>query len=221
MNILNAIFPAKCILCDELFVYKTQNLFCEKCLNQIKKEDLKYCHSCGKKTENCQECFKQRKFDDIQVFRSKDKAITEIIYQLKINGYRNLAPQLAEIIKEDITTYTKTNKIDIITYVPVDKETLKEREFNHLEEILKCTFPKYLIVPLVEKVRKTPLQMELTAEERWKNLKGVFRLKNHDIKDKNILIFDDILTTGATMLNMYKTIKKGRPKKIYGYVIAR
>lgn len=221
MNILNALFPAKCILCNELFVYKKQNLFCQICLENIKKETLKYCHSCGKQTENCQECFKQRKFDDIQVFKSKDKAITEIIYQLKINGYKNLASQLAEIIKEDITAYSKTNKIDIITYVPVDKKTLKEREFNHLEEILKCIFPKYLIVPLVEKVKKTPLQMELTAEERWENLKDVFILKNHNIKDKNILIFDDILTTGATMLNMYKTIKKGRPQKIYGYVIAR
>lgn len=221
MNILNIIFPGRCLLCGEVFIYKDQNLFCDFCLSSIKKEKVIYCKSCGRKVENCQNCLKERKFDEIKVFKNKDKSITEMIYQLKIGGYKTISKVIANIIKEDILDFTLNNKIDIVTFVPLDKSTEKERGFNHLYEILINIFPKYMIIPLTEKTRKTKLQMELSAEERRKNLKGVFRLKNYPIREKRILIFDDILTTGSTMLELYKTIKKGKPSKIYGYVIAR
>ncbi|MDQ7055593.1 MAG: phosphoribosyltransferase family protein [Persephonella sp.] len=110
--------------------------------------------------------------------------------------------------------------MNLVTYVPLHRKTLKERGFNHLREILVHIFPSYMIREVVEKVRDTQLQMNLTRADRIINLKGAFRLSGN-VKGKRVLVFDDIMTTGTTMLHMYKTIKKGRPEKIFGYLIGR
>ncbi|SNZ06747.1 comF family protein [Persephonella hydrogeniphila] len=220
MRFLNGIFPAKCVICENLFVFEDQNLFCNLCLSTVKKEKIYYCNSCGDKVENCQKCLKKRVFDRIEIFKSNDRYITEILYYMKIKGFKNLSRTISQKIEEDITGFVKKKKIDLITYIPLDRKTYRKRTFNHLEEILREIFPSYIIDSVVEKTRETRLQMELNREERLKNLKGAFNLKK-DIKGKKILIFDDIMTTGSTMFEMYKTIKKGNPERIYGYVIAR
>ncbi|WP_457625460.1 ComF family protein [Persephonella sp.] len=220
MKLLNGIFPAQCVICEDLFVFEDQNLFCCSCLSAVKKEKVYYCRSCGNKIENCQRCLRKRFFDDIRIFKNNDRQITEILYYMKIKGFKNLSSTVSGIIKDDIKNFVKENKINLITYIPLDRKTLKERGFNHLEEILREIFPSFLIQDAVEKTRKTKLQMELSRKERLKNLKGAFRLKR-DIKGKRVLIFDDIMTTGSTMLEIYKAIKKGKPEKVYGYLIAR
>ncbi|MDQ7055592.1 MAG: double zinc ribbon domain-containing protein [Persephonella sp.] len=75
MNILNALFPGRCVICEKLFVFKKQNLFCEECLSKIKKEKLIYCRSCGAREVNCQRCIKNRYYNDIEIFRDNDYAL--------------------------------------------------------------------------------------------------------------------------------------------------
>ena len=221
MSFLNALFPAKCVICNNLFIFEDQNLFCDNCLSMIKKEYVEHCSGCGSKIKNCQLCLKKRVFHRIEIFKNNDRYITELIYHFKIKGYKNLSTVIANKIQEDLTDFVQREKIDLITYIPLDKVTFKERGFNHLEEILKNIFPSYLIIEMTEKIRKTDLQMDLSRDQRLKNLKGAFRLKNFDIKNKRILIFDDIMTTGSTMREVCGVIKRGKPDKIYGYVIAR
>ncbi len=220
MNILNAIFPGKCIICGKLFIFEKQNLFCEECLSKIKKENLIYCKSCGAKEINCQRCIKKRFYNELKIFKNTDPVLIELLYWYKIKKFKNLSHLIAEKIKEDITTFTQEKKIDLITFVPLHRKTLKERGFNHLKEILLQIFPSYMIREVVEKVRDTKLQMNLKKAERITNLDGAFRLSG-SVKDKKVLIFDDIMTTGTTMLQMYGTIKKGKPEKIFGYLIGR
>ena len=221
MSFLNALFPAKCVICHNLFIFEHQNLFCDKCLSMIKKEYVEYCSGCGSKIKNCQICLKKRVFYRLQIFKNNDRYITDLIVHFKIKGYKNLYTVISEKIQDDLTDFVKKENIEIITYVPLDKTTLKKRGFNHLEEILKKIFPTYLIWEVVEKVKKTELQMDLSRDQRLKNLKGAFRSKNIDIKGKKVLIFDDIMTTGSTMKEVCSVVKKGKPDRVYGYVIAR
>ncbi|WP_457639719.1 ComF family protein [Persephonella sp.] len=216
---MNAVFPGKCVYCGSMFVFSDQNLFCQNCLSMLKKEKTVFCRSCGKTMFNCQECIKERRFSDFQVFTKKTEILTEVIYWLKIKKYRNLSFILSELIRQDIIDFVNRYSIDLITYIPLDRKTHKERGFNHLEEILKEIFPSFMVKPVIEKTRKTKLQMELSAEERRQNLKDVFRLKEN-ITDRKVLIFDDIITTGSTMKEAFKTVKKGRPEAVFGYVIA-
>lgn len=221
MSFMNALFPAKCVICQNLFIFKDQNLFCDGCLSMIKKEYVEHCSGCGNKIKNCQLCLKRRLFHRLRIFKNNDRYITDLIYHFKIKGYKRLSTVIAEKIKEDLEDFVREERIDLVTYIPLDKTTLKERGFNHLEEILKNIFPSYLIFEIVEKTEKTKLQMDLSRDQRLINLKGVFSLKDTDIKDRRVLIFDDIMTTGSTMKEVCNTVKKGKPEKVYGYVIAR
>jgi len=216
----NAIFPGKCIICNKIFTYNFQNIICSKCINKIQKERVIYCKSCGIKETKCQKCLKRKIFNQIKVFKNIDKEITDLIFWFKIKKYTNLSKVIADIIKDDITEFVREKQIQVITYIPLSIKIKKQRGFNHLELILKEIFPEYMIKKTADKIKETPYQMGLAKSERKRNLKDAFKLKE-EITNKKILIFDDIMTTGTTMKEFYKTIKKGNPSKIYGYVIAR
>ncbi len=220
--LFSILFPQECEICGNTFPIKGQNYICDDCLNSIYKMEFVYCHSCGKITSNCQECFVERKFDDIGVFTRVNDKLTKIIGIYKLKSVKALANSIAKVIQDDITDFALENKVDLITYVPLYKRLEKERGFNHLREILIRIFPRYMIKEVLIKTKDTKLQMELSKKEREKNLKNVFILRKlSEVEGKNILIFDDIMTTGSTLLECYKELKKGKPNKIFGYVIAR
>lgn len=217
----NVIYNNKCRICKKTFYFENQNLFCADCLNEIKKTDIIYCKSCGKKTTYCIDCLKEKKFNELRIFTTYSLVLREIINYYKFKNYKNLSSMLADIIKEDFLQFVDKNNINFILYVPSSKSKIKERGFEHLYEILSNLVPKSVIRKDLIKIKETKLQVDLTREERLKNLENAFQLKNPSLYEKkNVLIFDDIITTGSSLLECFKTVKKAHPKSIYGYVIA-
>lgn len=74
---------------------------------------------------------------------------------------------------------------------------------------------------LLEKKKNTKRQVELKGRERRKNLEGVFAFKDGDLKGKTIIIVDDVTTTGATLNECAKVLKKAGAKEVWGLVVAR
>jgi ComF family protein len=217
----NIIYNNKCKTCGSIFFYKNQNLFCENCLYNFKKVNITYCKSCGKKTSNCTDCSTETKFNEINIFTTYSLILREIINYYKFKGYKNLAKVIADTIKQDFTNFIHEKNINFILYVPSSKKKEKERGFNHLKEILINLVPESLIRDDLIKVKETRLQVDLNKKERMENLKGAFELLNKPLyKEKNILIFDDIITTGSTMLECFYTVRQASPKGIYGYIVA-
>ena len=220
--IFSAIFPANCRICGHPFHFSKQNHICEECIYLIEPIKPIYCKSCGKKVRHCFDCQTEKKFDDIGVFTEINEDIKKIIAIYKLNSVKPISEDLANLIRRDILEFVEKNKIDTIVYVPLDKKLQKKRGFNHLREILLHIFDKDMVKDAVKKIRKTELQMNLSAEERRKNLKDAFLLMDYSaIVGKNVMIFDDIMTTGSTLMEMLKEIKKGKPAKVFAYVIAR
>ncbi len=221
-SLLNLLYPGRCSVCNNLFFAEDQSFVCRSCIDKISPSEVSYCKSCGSPTENCQKCLKNRKYDYIKVFTSADKELVNIIAMYKLQSVKPLGKEISQKISEDIVEFVKREQVDLITFIPLTKKIYRERGFNHLEFILKNIFPSFLIKNVLLKKKETALQMDLSAEERIKNIKDAFSLNPEvEIEGKNVLIFDDILTTGSTMLEAYKTVKKGKPKKIFGYVICR
>lgn len=109
--------------------------------------------------------------------------------------------------------------------VPLEKSKLKWRGFNQAEEIGK-ELARFLKIPLVNnvlvKIKETLPQVELSDEERKENVKDAFSIKNGDqILGKKILLVDDIYTTGSTLEECAKVLKKAGAKEVIGIVIAR
>ena len=214
-------FPRECLVCNQPFTFENQNIICKDCINQTKNEVIYYCRSCGKSDEYpiCESCKVEKKYEDIQVF-TYYYHIQEAVKQLKLSKIKTLAKELGILIKEDIQDYIRKNKIQNVIYVPISKNIQKERGFNHLKEILKYAVPSFLVKDYLIKHRETAFQMQLNKEDRFKNLKNAFSLTVDRIKG-NTLVFDDVLTTGATLLEIYNTIKDKTDGKIYAYVIAK
>ena len=119
----------------------------------------------------------------------------------------------------------------VLVPVPLEKKKLKWRGFNQAEELGK-ELSSFLKIPLISgcliKIKETPPQVELSDEERKENIKGAFAVRNEElIKNKKILLVDDVYTTGSTMEECARVLKRptegGYPgaKEIIGIVVAR
>jgi len=113
----------------------------------------------------------------------------------------------------------------ILVPVPLERKKLKWRGFNQAEEIGK-ELANFFGIPLITncliKIKETLPQVELSDEERRENIKGAFLVKDKElIKNKKILLVDDVYTTGATMEECARVLKKAGAKEVIGIVIAR
>ncbi len=119
-----------------------------------------------------------------------------------------------------------SNKANFILIpVPLNNKRLKWRGFNQAEEIGK-ELSKSLKIPLINGVlfkrKETLPQVELAAEAREENIRGAFFIKNNEkIKERKILLVDDVYTTGSTIDECAKVLKKAGAKEILGVTVAR
>ena len=113
---------------------------------------------------------------------------------------------------------------DYICYVPMTKRSMKKRGFNQCEIIAEKIGDK-LNIPVSKcliKNKNTKEQKTLSKEERMKNIKGVFDIKDKsNIYNKKVILIDDVVTTGATLLECKKLLEKNAVEKITILTIAK
>ena len=143
------------------------------------------------------------------------KLILNLKYHKSFIAGKVLADLLCQIIIE------KKLSIDCICYVPISKDSLKKRGFNQCSVLAK-NISSILDIPVIDclvKVKETKL---LGKEERMKNILDAFEIKNKEkLFKKNILLIDDVYTTGATINECKKNIEKCNINKIYLLTIAK
>ena len=146
------------------------------------------------------------------------KLILNLKYHKSFIAGKVLADLLCQIIIE------KKLSIDCICYVPISKDSLKKRGFNQCSVLAK-NISSILDIPVIDclvKIKETKEQKLLGKEERVKNILGAFEIKNKEkLFKKNILLIDDVYTTGATINECKKNIEKCNINKIYLLTIAK
>ena len=146
------------------------------------------------------------------------KLILNLKYHKSFIAGKVLADLLCQIIIE------KKLSIDCICYVPISKDSLKKRGFNQCSVLAK-NISSILDIPVIDclvKVKETKEQKLLGREERAKNILNAFTIKNKEkLFRKNILLIDDVYTTGATINECKKNIEKCNINKIYLLTIAK
>ena len=156
------------------------------------------CLVCGyENTENlCYKCLKSITFcgeDELCVGYKKDFQAGEI---------------LASFLEEKIKKYKDEY---YLTYIPIDKKRLKERGFNQCEYIAKELSINIGIktINTLKKIRETKVQKTLKREERIENFKDAFEIIDEKkVKGKKFILLDDVITTGATLKEGVKVLKK-------------
>lgn len=154
-----------------------------------------------------------------------DGVLKELIHLFKYSGKLSLAKTLSELMVDFVKdTPEIIQGIDMITFVPLQKGRLSQRGFNQSGE-LASNIAKALGRPLkdlLEKTLSTRHQNELSREDRLTNLKGAFRIKKDvSIKGLQILLIDDVMTTGATLSECAKVLTRGGAKAVRCLTLAR
>jgi len=235
MNILNFIFPSHCLYCDKIISKKS--LFCPKCWVDLRFIQEPKCEICSypfefdpKELEDtskiCIKCQKNRPNYDkiITIFKYCDK-IKKIVLNAKFNDQAFILNKLSQIIIPSLAQYQ--NEFDLIISVPLHKKRLLKRKYNQaaiLAKIIAKALNKPIYNDLLIKIKDTKPQSLSTKKARQENLKNSFRVKEKYkflIENKNILLVDDITTTGATMNFCSKELKKNNCKKVVGFCLAK
>ncbi|MFA5169524.1 MAG: ComF family protein [Candidatus Paceibacterota bacterium] len=221
-QIWDLIFPKKCINCKKEGPY-----LCEDCLSLIEINPYQYC-LCEKleKRDKCDKC-KNRYLDKIFSAASfKNKILKEAIHKFKYGYIKDLCQPLSILILTHLQAIgMEINKSFIIIPIPMTDKKKRRRGFNQSEEMGK-TISESTGIPLLSnmliKIRETAPQMELKREERINNIKDCFKIeKGEIIKDKIILLLDDVYTTGSTMEECAKALKQSGAKEVWGLTVAR
>ncbi len=183
-----------CFFCKENII--KNSYLCEECISKIRKYDKDIFNDYG------EECFKK----DIIFYYSG--ILKTKIKEFKFENGVYLKKPFGKLIYENLDK-SLIEKMDYIAYVPSSKKKMKLRGYNH-SKLLAEEISKYSNIPLFDNLRKiknTKSQHFLSLEERSVNLQNSF-LVDCDLSEKNILLLDDIHTSGATIDECYKELKK-------------
>ena len=149
-----------------------------------------------------------------------DFPMEHIVGALKYQNKTALAPWLADRLLEKITSPAK---IDLIIPLPLHPQRLRERGFNQSLEIAHHLAKKMrlsLDTRHCIRVKNTQPQTTLPWKKRQANVRGAF-VCNQDLSGKSIAVVDDVMTTGATLAEFAKTLKKRGALRVENWVIAR
>ena len=195
------LFDNTCSCCHSKLDRK--GYICSKCLEKLKKE-----------------AFLKNK-DEFYYLFIYEKAIRQIISDYKLRNRKDLVRDIAFLIKKPIFQLIEREKIDIIIPVPISKEREIERGFNQIEYLLECLDIKY---KKIERTKNTKHMYTLKDnEKKEKNVESAFK-NNLSLKNKNVLIVDDIVTSGATINSISEELRKDNDNiniKVFSIAIAR
>ncbi len=145
----------------------------------------------------------------------------DLIYELKYKKCIYVAKIIANLIKKDIDLLFTLEKIDNILITPISQKRLRERGFNQVAEILNNLELSYLEI---QKTKDTLKMSKLYFNhEKRLNILNTFNVKGLNLDNKSVLIFDDIITSGATVNEIKKQLKKEYKNikiNIYGIAIS-
>ncbi|MCX6806571.1 MAG: ComF family protein [Candidatus Berkelbacteria bacterium] len=208
--ILNLVFPKKCVVCG-----KGNSWFCPECIDSIDYYEVPFLRM-------------QNSFLDglisVAYFRGP---IKEAIHAFKYDGVKELAEPLSEI---EIKSLKKINLsfIDqsILVPVPLHVSRESERGFNQavlLAEKIANKLDLKILKDSLIKTKKTISQTELNQVLRKRNIRGTFSFVGDRSKVKNrvVILIDDVWTTGSTMNECAKVLKKTGASRVWGLVLAK
>lgn len=196
--IINIFYPNACGICGNISKYN----ICPKCKARLNK--IKQCKK---------HIYLTRSFtDEMYIFKYKD-LIRESFLKYKFGEQNYKYKAFANFIIKDKKICGFLKKYDIIIPVPISKKRKTQRGYNQSELIIKecARLDKTITVckDVLYKIKDTKPQSTLDKEQRKINIQGAYKVQNSNIiNNKKVLLFDDIYTTGSTLEECAKVLKK-------------
>lgn len=232
-KITDTLFPQYCLNC-----HREGSIVCADCFGLIEINPWQFCPYCVTpqrviKSDVCPKHHHRPLNGLFSAVAYNQAIIKKIIHAYKYPPYlKILSTVLSQIIiahfqtLENQTIFHKSNDV-LIVPIPLTPKKIKQRGYNQsllVAKVLCNFFALPLADELLIKVKETAPQAQLTKIERQRNIQGAFMINpnNHQcLKSKTIYLIDDVYTTGSTMNECARVLKKSGARRIYGIVIAR
>ena len=199
-DIFNLFYPKLCFVCENQLV-KGEKTVCISCLS-----DLPVTNFCNLKNNNVETSSYGRilieEATSLLYFHKKGK-VQKLIHELKYNGKQQIGTFLGNWLGENMLSSRRFNDLDCIIEVPLHKNKFKKRGYNQLKTFGQALSVK-LGIPVMDnvliKVSASQTQTKKNRFDRSLNIIEKFEMiDNQALKNKHILLIDDIITTGATL----------------------
>jgi len=237
--ILDLFFPKKCLGCG-----KAETYICDSCVDKIEISQNNQCPFCDRPipdTQICQPCQKNYYLSRlIWAVHYYNPLIQKLIKIFKYHYIKELAKPLAKLLIKRLGSISPISTIStnstIIIPIPLHKRKLRERDFNQTELLAK-EIAEHFYLPLETNILKrkkyTPQQAKTKSQKKRKEtLENAFEINKEFIKkcvaenqnllrDKIIILVDDVFTSGATLSEAAKVLKRVGAKEVWGLVIAK
>lgn len=226
---LDVLFPPLCFACEKnLAPEEKEHNVCAACLASIALFDMLFCSVCGMRLPgNAKFCHPAAPYMLGSATSYRNEAVQKLIWRLKYEKLKTAAAPLAELLRRYLNALDFSFVDFTVVPVPLHPERLEKRGFNQAE-LLATAIAKTLDIPLVvnvlRRVKATPAQAKMRdRKERAENLSGAFDIAagNKTLRGKNIVLVDDVFTTGATIGEAVKTLKSAGVKRIIALTVAR
>lgn len=148
------------------------------------------------------------------------------IHRFKFKKRKRLAEALGIVLVKYVSQNPslKTGELDAIVPVPLHPKRLRERGFNQVK-LMADVLGRYYGIPVVEtleRIRETRAQFDLPRGERFKNVYRAFKVSDHRaIRNRRVLLMDDIYTTGATIIECSKALKAAGASRVEILTLSR
>jgi len=146
-----------------------------------------------------------------------------LIHSLKYRESLAMATLLADLLMAQMDGATSSTLSDFIVPMPLHPARLQQRGFNQALEIARRVSKKYGIALLpgaCQRIKDTPPQTGLPWKEREKNIRGAFACEI-DLTGKHVAVLDDVMTTGTTLNELAKVLRKRGATRVSAWVVAR
>jgi ComF family protein len=233
VSLLDFLFPKRCISCGKIGSY-----ICPDCFVKINTIDTPICPACSRPAIyglTHPGCKKPHTLDGLVCLFSYTGPVRKAIKKLKFDSLFDLAPDLFALAQEEIEENELlynflVNDRPLVTPVPLHWYRERQRGFNQATLLASAVAEKWGLKfsgEFLIRDKYTKPQVMLKKEERKENIKGVFRVS--ESFSPNILVFqypsvllvDDVWTTGATMRECGRVLKRTGAKKVWGLALAR
>lgn len=221
------LYPPRCPICDSVLQFRAEKC-CSVCSKSLPRVTGSVCMKCGKPVwdetrEYCEDCRKQvHSFDAGRAAFTYSGGVRRAVYRMKSENRRDYVDFFAEAVAGALKPHLKYWKPDVILSVPMHPSRKRKRGYNQ-SELLAQRISVLTGIPaefgLVRCIRKTGAQKNLGRRDRMQNLRGSFQMCKRLTEGMNVLIVDDVYTTGSTVDEMSRILKQNGASHVYFGVI--
>lgn len=227
---LELLFPSFCLGCGRQMAGYRLPLLCARCLSDIFPIGPPYCSRCGLpfpsgESHLCGDCLQNHfSFDLARAAVVYRQPVSSLLLSLKFGGRLAGLDSMARIAcLAGVRSFF--SEPDLIIPVPLHIYRLRERGFNQALLLARACFPDWrdrICLDLLKRVVDTRPQSSLSGVVRRKNLKGAFEVDcTGPLDDRSVLLVDDVFTTGSTVNECTKVLRKAGAERIEVFTLAR